>query len=1069
MSHVLTLLDGIATKPEQPISTLPLLGHTEWGRPLFKWNATTTLYPDTQCIHTLFEAQAARTPDAIALMFGQQQITYRTLNRRANRIARRLRALSVGPEVLVGLCMERSPEQIASIFGILKAGGAYVPLDPTYPRERLALMLEDTKTPIILTQQRVYAQLPAHDTQVICVDDDQAADGEADDLNIDAGSTVDNLAYIIYTSGSTGVPKGAMIDQRGLVNHSFAMVDSQALDASDRVLQFSSLGFDASAATLFPALIVGAALVLPQAASSELLGDQLTQLCEQAQITVLQLPASIWHRWVDELEIRGRPLHIPLKVLLVGGENPLIDKLRTWTRLTGRSMTFLNAYGPTEAAITTTLYRIICNESTAEKLQSIPMGHPIANKQVYLLDTHMQPVPLGATGEVYIGGVGLARGYLNRPGLTTERFIEWAVNDRLSVRLYRTGDLARYRPDGNLEFLGRIDHQVKLRGFRIELGEIEATLRQHSSVRSAVVLAREDVPGMQRLVAYIVGSDGAAKLDRSPARAAAIARLHNEICAFLRTKLPDHMIPSAFVSLHSLPLTSNGKLDRQALPPPELDATTPNETAAPRTPEEAMLAGIWATALGRPHIGVHDDFFALGGHSLLAARAIVLVNTALNRDIPLRRLYEAPTVAAFADALSGGSDQPAPVAPPNLPAEIILDPSIMPPAIARPRLDASPKAIFLTGVTGFLGAFLLHELLVQTKATIYCLVRARDEQDADQRIQQTMSEYQIWRNEWRDRIIPVVGDLRYAQFGLSTPMFQRLANTIDVIYHSGAQVHYLYPYHALKDANVLGSIEVLRLAALERIKPVHYISSIAVAAMTDSGLWNYADDDGNLATPPMGYAQSKWVAEGIMRLAQARSVPVAIYRPGRIGSHSQTGAANLDDSFVRLLVGCIQLGLAPDIPMVENLIPVDYTAQMIVHLSRQPKLENETFHLLNPQSITWQWVADVIQDLGYPFQLVTYHEWHRALMQVATSDSSHPFHGLLMLMPQNQTAASWIDPWANQQLEAHNTATGFAGSAIRCPAVDAVQLERTLADSLRRGLFALSAPLSTAIQVVTHW
>jgi amino acid adenylation domain-containing protein/thioester reductase-like protein len=886
----------------------------------------------------------------------------------------------------------------------------------------------------------------------------QKQEHEADDLNIDGGATVDNLAYVIYTSGSTGVPKGAMIDHRGLVNHSFAMVDSHALDASDRVLQFSSLGFDASAATLFPALIVGAELVLPQAASSELLGDQLTQLCERAQITVLQLPASIWHRWVDELEIRGRLLHIPLKVLLVGGESPLIDKLHTWIRLIGRSMTFLNAYGPTEASITTTLYRVICNESTAEKPQSIPMGCPIANKQVYLLDAHMQPVPLGATGEIYIGGIGLARGYLNRPELTAERFIEWTVNDRLSVRLYRTGDLARYRPDGNLEFLGRIDHQVKLRGFRIELGEIEATLYQHPSVRSAVVLVREDVPRLQRLVAYIVG-DGAAKLDRSPARTAAIARLHNEIRAFLRTKLPDHMVPSAFVSLHSLPLTSNGKLDRQALPPPELNAT--NETAAPRTSEEVILTGIWATALGRPHIGIHDDFFALGGHSLLAARAIVLVNTALNRDIPLRMLYDAPTVAGFAHAISGESDQPAPVAPINLAAEIILDPLIMPPPNVRQRLDTPPNAIFLTGVTGFLGAFLLHELLVQTTATIYCLVRARDKQDASRRIQQTLDEYQIWRNEWCDRIVPVVGDLRYAQFGLSTAIFQSLASIIDIIYHAGAQVHYLSPYHALKDANVLGSIEVLRLAALERIKPVHYVSSIAVAAMTASGLWNYADDDGNVDSQPMGYAQSKWVAEGIMRLAQARGVPVAIYRPGRIGSHSQTGAANLDDSFVRLLAGCIQLGLAPDISMVENLIPVDYTAQMIVHLSRQPKLENETFHLLNPKSITWQWVAGVMQDLGYPLQLIPYHEWHRALIQVATSDSSHPIHGLLMLVPQSQTAASWIDPWANQQFEARTIVTRFAGSAIRCPAVDAVQLERTLADSLRRGLFAISAPLST--------
>jgi thioester reductase-like protein len=530
--------------------------------------------------------------------------------------------------------------------------------------------------------------------------------------------------------------------------------------------------------------------------------------------------------------------------------------------------------------------------------------------------------------------------------------------------------------------------------------------------------------------------------------------------AFLRAKLPDHMVPSAFVRLQALPLTPNGKLDRQALLTPEMDDTAPDATTAPRTSEEAVLADIWANVLGHTRVGIHDDFFAIGGHSLLAARAVVLANAAFNRDIPLRVLYDAPTVAAFARALNRGAAQPESITPENLTTEIVLEQSITPPAMARGPREQPPKAIFLTGATGFLGAFLLHELLAQTKATIYCLIRATDTQEAGRRIQRTLEDYRIWRNEWRHRLVPVAGDLRYAQFGLSTPMFQHLASTIDVIYHAGAQVHYLYPYYALKAANVLGSVEVLRLASQERVKPVHYVSTIAVAAMTTSGLWKRENDNLPMAMPPMGYAQSKWVAEGIMRLAQARGVPIAIYRPGRVGSHSQTGTANRDDFFVRLLTGCIQLGLAPDIPMVENLIPVDYAAQAIVRLSQQPTFENETCHLLNPQSITWQWVAGVMQDLGYPFHLVPYHEWRDALMQVARSNSSHVLHGLLMLMPQDQAAASWIDPWANQQFELRDTVAGFAGSAIRCPPVDAALLERMLADSLRRGLFAVSAPLS---------
>jgi thioester reductase-like protein len=489
-----------------------------------------------------------------------------------------------------------------------------------------------------------------------------------------------------------------------------------------------------------------------------------------------------------------------------------------------------------------------------------------------------------------------------------------------------------------------------------------------------------------------------------------------------------------------------------------MDEAAQGVPTAPRTSEEAILADIWASVLGRQRVGIYDDFFALGGHSLLAARAIVLANAALNRDIPLSVLYGAPTVAAFAQAVRGAG-QPAPITPADLNAEIVLEPSIRPAAQARRAHEAPPRAIFLTGATGFLGAFLLHELLLQTQATIYCLVRARDQQEADRRIQQTLGEYRIRRGDWRKRIVPVAGDLRHVHFGLSAALFQRMAGSIDAIYHAGAQVHYLYPYQTLKAANVQGSAEVLRLASQGCVKPVHYISTIAVAAASNGGQWGRQDGGIARAMHAMGYAQSKWVAEGIMRLARARGVPVAIYRPGRIGSHSQTGAANLDDFFVRLVAGCIQIGLAPDIPMIENLIPVDYAAQAIVSLSQQSTIENQTFDLLNPQPTSWQWVAGVMRDLGYPFQLAPYHEWRRALMQAATSNASHPLHGLLMLVPPDQSAASWIDPWSSQQFDSPTTSVGSCGQAIRCPPIDAVILERMIADCLRRGLFAVSPPL----------
>lgn len=1020
--------------------------------PWQEWNATATDYPLSRCIHELIEAQTAQTPDAVALAFGEEQITYRMLNRRANRVARHLRELGVGPEVMVGVCMERSPDEVVGVLGILKAGGAYVPLDPTYPHERLLLMLKDTQTPVLLTQRRLLARLPVYGAQIVCIDDDDTDTSEADDVNLDCTATADSLAYVIYTSGSTGVPKGVLIDQRGLVNHTFAFVDNHALNASDRVLQFAALSFDASAATLFPPLIVGATLVLPETSSSELMGAQLTQLCERQQVTVIHLPAAVWHQWVDDLVVRGKPMRVPLKVLLVGGESPLVDKLHTWSRLIRHPMTFLNAYGPTEAAITSTIYKTACDEATVATLTSISMGYPLANKQIYLLDEQMRPVPIGVPGEIYVGGVGIARGYLNQPELTTEKFMPDPFTIEPNARMYRTGDLARHRPDGNIEFLGRIDRQVKLRGFRIELDEIEAVLCQHPAVQDAVVLAREDVPGLQRLVAYVVIGSRTLDLGGSVANLDLDSYLHAELRAFLRHKLPDSMVPSAFVLLETLPLTPNGKVDRHALLAPEIYNTTSEVTTAPRTPEESILAKIWAEVLGRPRVGVDEDFFALGGHSLLAARAIALVNATLNRDIPLHTLFVAPTVAAFAQAISRDASLPVLVSPADLAADVVLAPSIAPAVTAWRALEAPPGAIFLTGATGFLGAFLLHELLMQTRANIYCLVRAANDREASRRIQQTLTEYQIWNDDTRSRIVPVVGDLREPQFGLNAQTFQHLASMVDVIYHAGAQVNYLSPYATLKAANVQGTVEILRLACQEFPKPVHYISTIGVA-MTGGSTRVYEDDNLADCSSSRGYDQSKWVAEGIVHLARARGLSVAVYRPGRIGGHSQTGVANRHDFLMHLLAGCIQLGLAPDIPMLQNLIPVDYAAQAIIHLSQQPALANTTFHLLNPQPTGWQEVIEVTRELGYSLRRVPYQEWHSVLSRITSSSPSHRLHSLLMLMPKDEVAEHWLYCLDHQAFNMQKTVAGLAGSAIRCPAIDKSLLKRMLADGVRRGLF----------------
>jgi amino acid adenylation domain-containing protein/thioester reductase-like protein len=1063
------LLHAIVADPQKPINQLSLLDGVEKWYLLSNWNDTATDYPTEICIHELFEAQAARTPTAIALVCEDQQITYRTLNRRANQLARRLQALGAGPDVMVGLAMDRSPEQIVGVLGILKAGAAYVPLDPSYPEERLALILNETRAPVLLTQRHIRDRLPvAHTAHIICVDEEPDTSAE-DDHNPPNGATADNLAYVIYTSGSTGTPKGVLIEHRGLVNHTFAMVEHHALDAHDRVLQFSGLEFDASAATLFPALSVGATLVLPTIAPTQLVGDQLTQLCERQQINILQLPASIWHQWVDDLWLRHQVLQAPLKVLLVGGEKPSADKLRRWAKLTGRAMKFLNAYGPTEATITTTLFELSCNEATAETITAIPIGRPLANTQVYILDTDMQPVPVGVAGELYIGGVGLARGYLNYPELTTERFVANPFptlehsNTPAVQRLYKTGDLARYRADGNIEFLGRIDHQVKVRGYRIELGEIETVLRQHPAIRDAIVLAREDVPDVSQLVAYIV-VDSQTSLDLANDQSFANHGLYAELNKLLREKLPHYMIPAAFVPLAALPLTSNGKLDRQALPAPDAHTLMHEPSARPHTPEEIILANIWSQVLGWPHIGANDNFFALGGHSLAAARVVALASTVFERALPLQMLYEAPTVAAFAQAMHDQSSIPLAPKPDELLADVVLDPAITPRTPWQPD-TASPQAIFLTGATGYLGAFLLQELLERTNARIYCLIRAEDAQHAMLRLQQTFTRYSIDPGNWQSRVFPVLGDLGQPLLGIDPQAFQHLAGMIDVIYHTAAQVHYLHPYAALKPANVQGTVEVLRLACLEKVKPVHYVSTLAVAVAAGHEGLVREDEELSICTSVKGYDQSKWVAEAILKIARARGLPVAIYRPGRIGSHSHSGASNSDDFFVRLVAGCLQLGAAPDIPLVENLLPVDVAAHMITRLSQQPALANTTFHLRSPHPTDWRWVIETLQSLGYPVRLVSYQEWHRTLLDIVLADPGHILHSLLNYFPQDLEDADWIDVLNRYRFDIQNTMAGIAGSAIQIPAFDAALVERMIVDIIRQELITEPACYTHAFEL----
>ncbi|MEG4292485.1 amino acid adenylation domain-containing protein [Microcoleus sp. C2C3] len=624
--HFQTLLETIVSDPNQKVGELPLLTESERHQLLVEWNNTQVDYPGDKCLHQLFEQQVERTPDAIALIFENQKLTYQELNQRANKIAHYLKTLDVKPDVLVGICMERSLEMVIGILAIIKAGGAYVPLDPTYPKERLAFMLADAQVSVLLVQPHLVQELPPHQAQVVCINSDYQEFAAYSPENPTSEVTAENLAYVIYTSGSTGKPKGAMNTHKGLCNRLLWMQDTYQLTATEKVLQKTPFSFDVSVWEFFWPLLTGASLIIAQPGGHQD-SRYLVQLIAKEKITTLHFVPSMLQVFLEETGINKCS---SIKRIICSGEVLSFN-------LQQRCLEQLNAelhnlYGPTEAAIDVTFWA--CQPNRNEKI--VPIGRPIANTQIYILEKNLQPVPIGVSGELHIGGVGLARGYWNKRELTQEKFISSPFE--AGKYLYKTGDLARYRSDGNIEYLGRIDHQVKIRGFRIELGEIEASLVSHPDVWESVVVVREDEPGDKRLVAYVV-----AQVEES----STVQQLRH----FLKAKLPEYMVPSAFVLLESLPLTPNGKVDRRALPKPDLDRTLLEKYIVPRTPIEEMLAQIWAQVLKVEQVGIHDNFFELGGHSLLATQVISRLPEAFGISLPLRSLFESPTIAQLSEVI----------------------------------------------------------------------------------------------------------------------------------------------------------------------------------------------------------------------------------------------------------------------------------------------------------------------------------------------------------------------------------------------------------------------------------
>ncbi len=935
--------------------------------------------------------------------------------------------------MLVGIFVNRSLDMLVGLLSVLKAGGAYLPLDPSFPSERLAFMLADSDASIILSQTSLQTAMPEHKAQVICLD---ALEQVTLERRKKKEAKPSDLAYVIYTSGSTGKPKGVQIHHQAVVNFLCSMRQNLNLNAEDALLAVTTLSFDIAVLELLLPLTVGARVIIASseiAADGALLADALTS----SNATVMQATPASW-RSLLEAGWKGKA---DLKILC-GGE-ALVSDLSE--RLLERGTEVWNLYGPTETTIWSTLYQVTSNETHGIS-NTMPIGRPIANTQIYILDSNLQPVPVGVIGDLYIGGDGVSRGYLNRPELTAERFIPNPLD--ASSTIYKTGDIARYLPDGNIEFFGRSDQQVKVRGFRIETGEIEVRLASHPSVKQAVVVVWKEKSSDASLVAYVVPASGGKEADA------------HQLREFLRQTLPEYMVPSIFMNIESLPLTPNGKVDRKALPQPTQarpDLRLPY--VAPRTPLEKELAKVCAQVLDLEDVnavGVHDNFFDLGGHSLLGTRLVFKLREKYGLEsaqLPLRALFEQPTVANLARIIDvavkgevvyasrGHFIENGQLSLEKLNAEVQLDPSITAGDLVYEHVN-DPKHILLTGATGFVGAFLLHDLLTQTSADVHCLLRADDLEMGVQRLKRNLNTYLLWNDSFAERIKPVLGDLGEAQLGLADEIFERLAHEIDVIYHNGAMVNFVYPYHAHKSSNVLGTHEVLRLASLIKLKPVHFVSTLSILYSGDSNDGRVIHEDINLdegGAPFGGYAQSKWVAEKLVRQAGERGIPYAIYRPGLVSGHSISGAWNNDNLISSMTRACILLGSVPTLNVTVNIVPVDFVSAAIVHLSKNPDNLTKVYHLDNPEALHFSKMADWMTEQGFNARKLSFDEWRAELFRQTAympSDGWEPYLPLLEEVEEKQVFMPEFD--------LNNTLTALNGSGIVCHPVNGQLLSRYL-------------------------
>jgi myxalamid-type nonribosomal peptide synthetase MxaA len=1023
---MLTLLQAALDDPAARCGALPVMTPAESRTLLVDWNRTDTDYPRDRTVLDLFEEQASARPDSPAVRCRDAVLTYRQLAGRVDELAAWMSGAGVVAGDRVAILLERNPDLIAALLASWKVGALYVPLDRAFPIKRLAYMLADAGVSTCVTSLALSPLVrPGFDGNVIEVD---APGGHPAPLvAASTQATAAQSAYLIYTSGSTGQPKGVEVGHRGLLNVLLSIRERVRFEAGDSLMAITTVSFDIATVELLMPLVAGGVVdVVPDGVVAD--GVALAATIASRAPDFMQATPSIWKAvlaagWQGDKKLR----------LASGGEG-LSRELAE--QLLPKVRELWNLYGPTE----TTVWSTASNVQSAPG-QPISVGRPVANTQLYILDEARRSVPLGAVGELYIGGDGLACGYWERPELTAERFVENPF--RTGSRLYRTGDLARYAPNGDVICLGRVDDQVKVHGVRMELAEVEAALRSVAGVRDAVVTAWRDGRGDMQLVGHVV-------TDRPTPSAAAIR-------AELRQHLPDVMIPPHIRFTDAFPMTANGKIRRAALPGPDLTADQALPTSeAPETPTERLLAEAWSRILELEiaSIGRDSDFMDLGGHSLLMTPLMVEVRKLFQVTFSLREFFDAPTIRSLGTLIAERRQEANASRPDSrtstpargsdwgrqrmatLKREAELPPNLAPVRGMTYRPPSAISTVLLTGATGFLGAYLIANILRTTSAHVYCLVRPKRGHDGRSRIEKQMRNYAVWPGdeswlaEWRSRLHVVEGDVTLPRLGMADRTYDMLAREVDAIVHGAAHVNFIYPYEALRATNVLGVHEIIRFAFDARIKPVHHLSTAAIWPMGAQFTFYEKDPIEHGQVLNLGYDEAKWVGERCLLHAAERGLPVARYRPGEVGGDSVSGRSVTDHFLTACVRGFLQFGAFPVLDIEVDVAPVDYVARAMTHLVFRQNSIGGAFHLTNPSRLHMSQALSFLRSLGYRFEELPFEVLRDRLISSRSFASNALF--------AYQAALQEMDDVSLQlpTYDTRETDRALRGSGIVCPPAD---------------------------------